>query len=1614
MSILSTARPSVVRADHTPKGPKAPLRVRQWNVPLLAGTLIAGVILAPLGYVWRGYQVRRTSDAFVERAAAHEAQNDWRTAATYLHRYLQLNPDDAAAWIRLAEAFDRSGSDGRRKARAIELHYVALGIIAAPEQPEEIRAQEQKLRHRLVELLLETQRFPSAESEAAKLLKADPVDAEGLRLLAMACYGQLRSGALVGSRQGEERLGSTLLQAVARNPGNIELSMALAQVLRDESKLVVYQEDAEAFSTGKSQLADGEKKLPLRAEARIQLADAVVDRMVAANPASPKGYLARHQYSVRYRRAGAADDLKQALERGPKELNVLLTAAGHARREKGSISEAPETLYRRAMEVAPADEKAYIGLGDLYAGQAKLDQAIATWRQGLEKANRDSVDLNLRLADALITRGRLDEVAEDSNSLNEGTEEKRSSSRPLDTLRRVRSELVPRLPQANRLALERAVDLVEGRWLVAKGLHAQAIPFLQRVRATEGVTPAETSQISAAHTLLGTAYMALAQEDQAALAYQAAATLQPSSVGMQLQAAAAWMAARQTDQAIRSYEQALKIEEDVATRLLLAQARFQQQASLPENERNWQPFQAALDEIKRQSGQLAEPWRVKLLEASYLMAAQSGSSRPAGSTAKPLEVLRQAESEFPASGPLMAALTLAYQRFGQPEDVDRALKKFQEIAAKDIRAKEVAAKDIAAKEIAAIRTRVCLLHATLLRQRSQHDEARKVLNAGLQSLPPATHSALRGTLVQVELAAGNHQQAETVLRSLHEAEPSSPVWVVRLADLAWQANDLAKVERWERVLRDLEGPDGTHWKYYRGRRLLLETAAERKGVDDPRFVEADQLRVELLSQRPSWAPTHLLAAAIYELRGRPAEAVEAYGNAVRLGASEVGVYERIIALLYGLRRFDTADEYLSQLKSHGLASTDQLLNWESHIAAGQATLATDPAEQRSQLERALVSAERRCREQPKDPLAWIWLGQLRLASSLAGDAKAAGKTTQDAEKAFREAVRLAPNDVRTHNGLFSFYMRTAQRDRALETLQGLANNGTIPPVQRALALGAGYEILGDLARAEAQYREADKFEPDNVQVKQRLAALLIRTDRTEAEKVLRALHKVAPNSGSARLNLAQVLASRALAATGPEEENLWQEVEGLLGQGRAEQSRSALDRRLYATLLYRRGGRENLQKSRDILKELVENSQTGTDFDRLVLARICSDQAKRARAEGDTAEAEKAFQVAQREYLQLVRRDPPNAVHLLAYVAFLLENGRKSEITDWHKRLETAVQGNRQHAATYVDLLLRHDLHKEAKGTLEQLAKQAPDSPTVVALRARWLRSTGAAVQIEPMISALAQKLLKDASGDAKREAAACSTIGNLHALVDQHEQAKRWYQRAVQLVPENYPSLALSLARQGQVGEAIRICLAAAKSEQSHRPALAMAAVLVGAKPAAEHYKLAEPVLTEALKKHRDRPDVLIAIANVRVVQGRLDEATGLYRQALGLRPKDVMLLNNLATLLAEQSSTLSDALTMIDRAIEIAGPQPYLMDTKGTILVYGDRAKEAVTWLQTAAASPSPDPRFHFHLAIAQDRCGKTRDARNVLQVALDGNLTGQILTERERKLLADLEARLLKKDP
>ncbi len=1515
------------------------------NLRLLAGTLLALVVLAPAGYFWRGYQVRSTAGVFVERAEKLQEEGDLRKAAGYLHRYLQICPEDIMVQARLAHVYAEGVLTRQPMSidRAIELCYRAIGSLSAEDSGhggENKAAEIVSLRKDLAELLIASGKFRSAEIEADHLLAYNKEEADGLSLKAIAVHRQFLSGSLAGQNRADTEVGSTLYQAWVANKGNPLLAKRLADIFRGQPELLslnelnIAQAKAQELLGLKKEEKEGkaEETIPPQ-QAWEAMADWIMDEMVGVDAQNAEAFLHRYRYRLQYKLAGADEDLQAAMKHGMENPNVLLSAARESWQDMtGAIQDkkpAKEILshiakareyYQGIIDIAgAASEEAYLYVGESYYREGKTDRAIQTWKDALEKREKlGNTRLNARLAEVFLTLGKLKDA--------EGHIAKREQI----------AQQLDRAGDRSALALQDENKLLRARLLIQKGSLEEALGLLKRLSEFGSGTQLEPFRV---RSLLGSVYSLLGQPAAAAEAYEGAMRGRPEQLPIKVAAAEVWKAAGNPARAVALYEEVAKKIDNATIWLSLAEVRLMQQLR-PNNDGagrdkpDWksvsEPLKKAEEALAEKKNSLQRPWRLDLLKSSLAQARATSQGLPEEGVRQALECLREAQKKYP-DALLLTSLVSRYQRLGSPDDADRALGQLCKLKGES--------------------TQTYLLQTNLQIHRGNIEEAEKSLRSGLAKLPKESHGPLQLALARLDFHQGRRDQARGKFIALLQQYPKLAPAASYLALMDLESGNFQDLKKWEEKLFELQGSSSPVGLYCRAGRLLL--AAEN--ARDPRFLEAESLQRQIADVRPNWPRGHSLRGMVLERQGDTEAAMVSYAKAIALGDQRIAVYKRLIELLYRLGRFDDASRCMTELRARTPSSTD-LTNLEINIAMAK-----------GETEQALEIARREVKDRKNDAIARIWLGtMLAQANKLV-----------EAETELNKAVTLAPTDAGPRMALFDFYRRTKKPGQARETLKKMASNASLTDARCAAILAHAHFLLGDIEQSKADYEKAARLAPDDPGLHLRWAALLEGEDPGGAEAILRkflAANSTSPGSAPVLRRLVVMLAGQGTAKA-------WEEAEKLLQEMGSGDKISSTDRRLRAFLLARRGGVENLTKAKRLIEEVIDESATADGKDSMMLAQIL--------------ELEGKPRLAELKLADLVGRPNPQKTHLQAYAAFLIRHYTRSSTADG-----TSTGGDTK---AEMD---RELIDKQ----LEKLAQISADDLDVAAMKVQWLKASGRADQIESYLEPIAKRLSAkfEKDKDEPRKAALSAAIGGIYMGVDQYVAALSWVEI---LQPKRFDLKAICLAKQGEMKEAVGLCLKAADSDGTILPALVLATALVSGSPSESDFRLGEPLLHKALKSHGNSAELLMQLANVRIRQKRYDDATQLYRRILKEQPHNTLVLNNLATVLAEQPQKRAEAIQIIDKAIKDLGPKGTLLDTKGWILVLEDKPAEGVKLLAEAATGPAGDPRFDFHLAVAYDRLDDPEKAKTAFDKAINGGLEEQLLMETDTKELKQLKDKLSK---
>ncbi len=1015
-STVPDSRPARAASGVTSRGQAAALEVTELNRRLL-GYTVSIALLSGVGlFAGHYYQQRRLADWIPRHADELASAGEWMRAAEWRWFEVKSWPHDAAARLRLAETYDRAARGPRQQALLAKFYEDALTL----------GSESAEVRRRLGELWLKLDRPQRALDHAAAVLEADPEDALGWRIRAQA-FDQL---AKVGQTVSPADAADALRQALESNPGDIELASELAALYR-------------------TRLAEPSP------QERIDMADAVMDRLVQVNPNLSASYMARYAYRKRFGIVDADSDLQRALDLGENNVEALL-AAGSRALERSQIERAVE-FYERAVSVAPQNREGYLGLGRARERDGQIEAAIEAWQRGLTVVGPQESVLGLELARTLVRLGRREQAEKTLRQLDAGID---ATAWTLQT--------------EERQHLMRDRDDAWAQWHLSAGEYREAIPLLRQVLLVEqgrlDVTGTAEGRLEV-HRQLAACHVALGQPDLAASEFEAMVELQPTVAEHRLAAARTWMQSGRIEATMTHAEATVALPEvPEEAWVLLTRAHLVRQLRLPPVERDWAEFLRRLQQSKQFVIQADLAASLCLCEVDYLQSIDQAEAA--------LELLDTAVAAYPSSRLLLEAMIVAQEKWGRRTEVDRWLERF-ELQVPDPR-------------------EVALLRAWVMCLRTQYDTAIGILNNLLSFVEPERQVAIERDMALIRWQAGPFTDAREALTELARTYPGDPQSVLALAEFCFDCGNVREAEHDEDLLYEVERSSGTLWRYVRARHQLLRLGS----IEEMTLAESGQLQKRIEITRPSWSLNHFLRGLVARRRGQLAEAVSALKESLDMGQAGLRAVEPLMGVLHEEGFDREADRYLARLDDNSLVRdmpnqaidvTRRYGDGERAIRLARESLGKDPGNpvRIVRLGRALADvrllaeAEQMLRRAvqlaPEDPATWLALTRFYAST---------GQTY---------IGRLTLDEFAANNEI-DVVMRAATLGRCYEMINEFdkAADAHLGAAQRAasdsavLRRAAAFMMLRDPKTADKLLRRMITLDPQALTPRRWLARLLAR------------------------------------------------------------------------------------------------------------------------------------------------------------------------------------------------------------------------------------------------------------------------------------------------------------------------------------------------------------------------------------------------------------------------------------------------------------------------------------------------------------------------------------------
>lgn len=879
------------------------------------------------------------------------------------------------------------------------------------------------------------------------------------------------------------------------------------------------------------------------------------------------------------------------------------------------------------------------------------------------------------------------------------------------------------------------------------------------------------------------------------------------------------------------------------------------------------------------------------------------------------------------------------------------------------------------------------------------DETLTELEQALRNSP--RDRVLMLLMADIALSRGDTARARTALAGLPRTAASDAL------ELFLRSHELMRAENWSPAVAQLDQTRQTvsNWAALLERTdLALATCHERLGAIE---LEIAALR-RILKYRPECLPVRFQLAQRLEASGHVAEAMGEYralkvDRRARVRLARL-LMDHNLSLPDLARDWTEVDDLLSGAHRVEPASADEELACaELSVARRRPQILLRALRENPVLsspESLHVLAER-CKQAELPAFAALWKGQSLLArkqfseagtalklaagSLLARPVAEAGTTDELQRMAAVEAVWT----------LMHVALRNGRTEEALTLFRQVA--GSLKSVE----LAQTYSLFGDQTRSDALLAKELQAQPESLELLEAHADLLLEQGRTEqAEPLLRRLAElVAANdterSSRARRKLALLLSQRSdyaslsaalrwidrssftASAAGPAA--VFQESPADVSNVTGSTPMSSVDRRVTARVLSSSNTQRHRRQAVSLFEEL-EDADALTASDRWLMSTLLEPD------------------------------------HPLAAVSQM-------------QRAVASQSLSPSQLSKAIELFIRHQNPESARAALEQLRTTSTDRLFVQ--RYAWLiqvadgQSRSVIEELQVMshpvdgspVGSTPDGPKAVAVQSARDYAAKLAALAELADWLSRYEPsspdgddrlmipvAEAMYRRAVEHDAVQVIALAEWLLRSGREPEA-----AALLPELWQQPDRAAAAGLslriLRLHPGEPGIQSVSTALETAVRQSPESPLFKLSLADLRVLQSRFDEAVQLYEEVLAADPDQVAALNQLAALLALRGHRLEDAMALIERAIQRAGPVPQLLDTRGCVSLALGNVRAAVADFETACEH-DPAPEMRMHLALARAIRGNRDSARSILQAAVTQGLRPERLTALELPLHEQLQ--------
>lgn len=368
------------------------------------------------------------------------------------------------------------------------------------------------------------------------------------------------------------------------------------------------------------------------------------------------------------------------------------------------------------------------------------------------------------------------------------------------------------------------------------------------------------------------------------------------------------------------------------------------------------------------------------------------------------------------------------------------------------------------------------------------------------------------------------------------------------------------------------------------------------------------------------------------------------------------------------------------------------------------------------------------------------------------------------------------------------------------------------------------------------------------------------------------------------------------------------------------------------------------------------------------------------------------YERAERAVNQALALKPDWEIAALLKGQLLLRNNEAGLLTYWAGFL-AQNSGARDVRLAYARQLARAGRYAESRQEFERLLEDTPGSsePTVaVALLAMQAGDFDAA-------ETYFLKALEMGYPEADQVKL---YLGQIYESRNRLDEALGWY-RQVDKGPRFVAAQLMSavlIGRQGHVAEARALLQGITATSETERIQVIQTEAQILRE--ARDYPAVYKVLSQALARSPDSPELLYDRAMAAERLSKLDVMEKDLRKLIKLRPNHAHAYNALGYTLADHTDRLTEAIDLLQKAMQLAPNDPFVLDSMGWALFKKGKLKEAADYLKRAYAG-RPDPEIAAHLGEVLWKMGQRDEANKLWEGALKKDPDNEALRETVSRL-------------